>query len=152
MYFAIVCLPSFSPTDAHAVLTECVSASVSVIWPKFSLPKLRSGTPEIGLRFLPLTVESGVKRAAVHRRDRRDDLERRPGRVAGLRRAVEQRRVRVAVEPGELARLRDVVRVVAGHRRHGLDRAGLRVERDDGALAAVEPLERGALGARGRAS
>ena len=62
MYSAIVDLPSFSPIVAHAVLTECVSASVSVIWPKFSLPKLRSGTPEIGLRLRPLTVEFGVKR------------------------------------------------------------------------------------------
>ena len=57
MYFAIVALPSFSPTVAHAVLTECVSASVSVMSPKVSLPKLRSGTPEIGFRFCPLTVE-----------------------------------------------------------------------------------------------
>ena len=60
MYWAIVLLPSFSPTSAHTVLTELVSASVSVMSPKSSLPKLFSGTPEIFLPFSPLTVESGV--------------------------------------------------------------------------------------------
>ena len=60
MYLAIVFLPSFSPTSAHTVLTEWVSASVSVMSPKSSPPKLLSGTPEIFLPFLPLTVESGV--------------------------------------------------------------------------------------------
>ena len=60
MYSAIVLLPSFSPTSAHTVLTEFVSASVSVMSPKSSSPKLLSGTPEIFLPFSPLTVESGV--------------------------------------------------------------------------------------------
>ena len=59
MYSPIVSLPSFSPTSAHTVLTEFVSASVSVMSPKSSPPKLLSGTPEIFLPFLPLTVESG---------------------------------------------------------------------------------------------
>ena len=60
MYLAIVFLPSFSPTSAHTVLTELVSASVSVMSPKSSPPKLLSGTPEIFFPFLPLTVESGL--------------------------------------------------------------------------------------------
>jgi len=60
MYFAMVRLPSFSPTVAHAVFTEWVSASVSVMRPKLSPPKLRSGTPEIGFRLRPLTSEFGV--------------------------------------------------------------------------------------------
>ena len=60
MYSAIVPLPSFSPTSAHTVLTELVSAAVSVMSPKSSLPKLFRGTPEIFLPCLPLTVESGV--------------------------------------------------------------------------------------------
>ena len=55
-------LPSFSPTSAQTVLTECVSASVSVMSPKLSLPKLRRGTPEIGLRLRPLMRDCGVKR------------------------------------------------------------------------------------------
>ena len=53
MYFAMVRLPSFSPTVAHAVFTEWVSASVSVMRPKSSPPKLRSGTPEIGFTVAP---------------------------------------------------------------------------------------------------
>ena len=53
-------LPSFSPTWAQTVLTELVSASVSVMSPKSSPPKFCSGTPEITLAFLPLTRESGV--------------------------------------------------------------------------------------------
>ncbi len=52
--------PSFSPTSAHTVLTEFVSASVSVMSPKSSPPKLFSGTPEISLPLRPLTSESGV--------------------------------------------------------------------------------------------
>ena len=59
MYSAIVSLPSFSATDAHTVLTEFVSASVSVISPKSSPPKLSSGMPEITLPFSPLRVELG---------------------------------------------------------------------------------------------
>ena len=51
--------PSFSPTSAHTVLIEFVSAKVRSTSPKSSLPKLLSGTPEIGLPFSPFTRESG---------------------------------------------------------------------------------------------
>ena len=60
MYSCIVSRPSLTPTSAQTVLTDCVSASVSVISPKSSLPKLFSGVPEITLPFLPLTRESGL--------------------------------------------------------------------------------------------
>ena len=59
MYSCIVSPPSFSPTSAHTVLTEFVSANVRSMSPKSSPPKLLSGTPEIGLPFSPLTRESG---------------------------------------------------------------------------------------------
>ena len=59
MYSCIVERPSLTPTSAQTVLTECVSASVSVMSPKSSLPKLFSGVPEMTFPFLPLTRESG---------------------------------------------------------------------------------------------
>ena len=62
MYSYIVSLPSRSPTCAQTVLTEFVSAVVSVTGPKSSLPKLESGTPPIVFGELPLSTESGVKR------------------------------------------------------------------------------------------
>ena len=52
--------PRSSATFAHAVLTELVSASLSVMSPKSSPPKFCSGVPEITWLFLPLIVESGV--------------------------------------------------------------------------------------------
>src|SRR3954453_6147380 len=60
MYSYIVLLPSFSPISPKTVFTECVSASVREIDAKFSPPKFASGTPLIGLLFLPLICESGV--------------------------------------------------------------------------------------------
>ena len=60
MYFCIVAPPSFSPTSAHTVLTEFVNASVRVIGPKSSEPKLFSGTPEMTLPLRPLTMLFGV--------------------------------------------------------------------------------------------
>ena len=60
MYFCIVALPSFSPTSPNTVLTDLVSASVSVMSPKDSPPSLLSGTPEIVLPLRPLMRESGV--------------------------------------------------------------------------------------------
>ena len=54
---------------------------------------------------------------AVHGGDRRHDLERRAGRIAGLRRAIEQRRVGVvAVEAGEEPALGQGIGVEAGDR------------------------------------
>ena len=60
MYLSIVSRPSFSPTSPKTVLTECVSASVSEIVPKFSPPKLLRGTPEMTFGDLPLMNESGL--------------------------------------------------------------------------------------------
>ena len=112
-------LPSFSPTSAHTVLTELVSASVRSMSPKSSPPKLFSGTPEIFLPFLPLTVESGLYLPGVDRRRGGDDLHRRAGRVARLRRAVDERRVLlVGGEALELVALVEAVGVVGGRRDH----------------------------------
>ena len=44
------------------MLTELVSAVVSVIGPNYSLPKLDSGTPPITFGDLPFSTDSGVKR------------------------------------------------------------------------------------------
>ena len=60
MYFFIVALPSFSPTSPNTVLTDFVSASVSVMSPKDSPASLLRGTPEMGLPLRPLMRESGV--------------------------------------------------------------------------------------------
>src|SRR4029453_6684926 len=80
----------------------------------------------------------GVPVLQSRRRD--DHLHRRAGRQRVPDRAVEQRLVRVLVELVErgLERLlvvtRQRVRVVAGHRDHGLDSAGPRVDRDRSSL------------------
>ena len=52
--------PSFSPTSPKTVFTECVSASVSVIAPNCSPPKLLIGTPLMIFGDLPLMIELGV--------------------------------------------------------------------------------------------
>ena len=134
MYSAIVSLPRSSATDAQAVLTEFVSASVSVIWPKSSPPKLSSGVPEITLPFSPSTGRVRVVLAAVERRRGGDDLHRRAGREAALGGAVE------GLGVGRVAR---VVAGVGGHHAHG---AGLDVERHDGPVAAAQALEGDLLG------
>ena len=60
MYLYSVPLPSFSPTSAQTVLTELVSAVVSVIGPKSWLPKFASGTPPMRFGDFPSTTEFGV--------------------------------------------------------------------------------------------
>ena len=82
---------------AQTVLTEFVSAVGQVdvaevlVADVVRAARRRSPSP-----FLPLDHRVRRELAGVDRRDRGDDLERRARRVAGLRRAVEQRRVRVA--------------------------------------------------------
>ena len=115
-----------------------VSAKVRSMSPKSSPPKLLSGTPEIFLPFLPLTRESGREIARVERGGGGHRLHRRARRIARLRGAVDERRVGVVGrELLELVALVEPVGVVGGlrdHRQHG---AGRRLERDDGALAAL---------------
>src|ERR1700722_3655739 len=60
MYLVIVARPSDSPTCAHTVLTEYVSAVVRSILPKLWLLSLDSGTPEMVTGDLPSTIEFGV--------------------------------------------------------------------------------------------
>ena len=60
MYLYIRDLPSFTPTCAQTVFTECVSAVVSEMSPNCSPPKLDSGTPSITLGDFPLRNELGV--------------------------------------------------------------------------------------------
>ena len=60
MYFFIVALPSFSPISPKTVLTDFVSASVSVMSPNVSPWSLLRGTPEMRLPLRPLICESGV--------------------------------------------------------------------------------------------
>ena len=60
MYLNSVLFPSFTPTSAQTVLTEFVSAWVSVIGPNCSPPKFDNGTPSMIFGDLPLTTESGV--------------------------------------------------------------------------------------------
>ena len=60
MYFVIVRRPRLSPTWAHTVLTEYVSALIRSIGPKLWLSSFWSGTPEIVFGELPLTIEFGV--------------------------------------------------------------------------------------------
>ena len=56
----MVLRPTLTPTCAHTVLTECVSAVVSVMDPNCSSEKFFSGTPETMIGDVPDTVESGV--------------------------------------------------------------------------------------------
>ena len=123
MYSYIVSLPSRSPTWPQTVLTEFVSAVVSVTGPKSSLPKLVSGTPPIFFGESPSSTDCGCEAAAVERRRRRHDLEGRARRIAALRRAVEQRRSGRPVQLREL--VRDAVGVEVRHRRHHPHAAGL---------------------------
>src|SRR5581483_11849629 len=60
MYSVIVGRPTFWATCAKTVLTEYLSASDSVIWPKDWLRSFCSGTPEIVTGELPLIIEFGV--------------------------------------------------------------------------------------------
>ena len=84
--------------------------------------------------------------AGVQGRGRGDHLERGAGRVAGLRRAVEQRLVVVGAQPREV--LRHLVGVVLGHADHDPYPAGLRLHRHDRALAPAQRPQRGALTVR----
>ena len=127
MYSPIVCLPSFSPTSAHTVLTELVSAKVRSMSPKSSPPKLFSGTPEIFLPFLPLTRESGRVLARVERGGGGHRLHRRARRIARLRRAVDDRRVRLVG--------RELLELVARRRARWGRRTGLET------IASTAPLE-----------
>ena len=117
---------------------------VRSIGPKLWPPKLFSGTPEITLPLLPSTTEPGWKRARVERRGGGDHLHRRARRIAVLRRAVDERRVRlVRRQLAEVALQR--VRVVGGRGGEHAHRAGVDVDGHDGALAAAERVDGGAL-------
>ena len=147
MYFCIVAPPSCSPTSAHTVLTEFVSASVSVIGPKSSAEVVqRHARDDLAVAAAHRAVR-GVA-PGVDRGQRGDDLERRARWIAGLRHAVQQRRVRVGVQAAEEAARGQLPGVEARVRGEGLDRARARVERDDRALAGGQAVERRALGAR----
>jgi hypothetical protein len=60
MYSTSVSRPIRSPTCAHTVLTEFVSASVMLIGPKSSPPAFSSGTPLIVLGEEPSITVSGL--------------------------------------------------------------------------------------------
>ena len=148
MYFFIVALPSFSPISPNTVLTDFVSASVSVMSPKRLALVVVEGNARDALAVAPADARVGRVAARVDGGDRRDDLEGRARRIARLRGAVQQRGVLVAVERVELLLVLDRVGVIAGNRGHDPDRARARVQRDDGALAPAELLQGDAL--RGR--
>ena len=113
-----------------------VSASVRSMSPKLlAVEVLQRDAARSSSAMSPSTSSSGVNLPAVERRRRGHDLERRARRVAGLRGAVEQRRVgAVAVEPAELAS-GPLVRVVARHARPSPARARCR-----GSSATTAPL------------
>ena len=134
-----------SPIWAKTVLTEFVSASVSVIGPKSSPPKFSSGTPLTSCGDDPSITVSGVNVAGVERRRGCHDLEGRARRIgapasARLSSGLFGSRLSAPMSSGI------EVRVVVGHRRHHAHLARARLDGHDRALAPGERRERGALG------
>ena len=149
MYFFIVGLPSFSPTSPNTVLTELRQrlGERDVAEGLAAVVVQRDARDRLAVA--PADARVGLVAARVDGGDRGDDLERRARRVARLRGAVRAAGRRLSrLSARERALVLDRVGVVAGDRRHHLDRAGARVERDDRALAPAELLQRDALRAR----